>query len=55
MCLRLVRGGLEAEEWDYETFRREKLRNWADTSVEYAGELFFCAELDGVGADDGRC
>lgn len=31
-------GGLEAEEWDYETFRREKLRNWADTSVEYAGE-----------------
>ncbi|KAF7956683.1 hypothetical protein EAE96_004016 [Botrytis aclada] len=28
---------LEKGEWDFEFFRREKLRNWADESEEYAG------------------
>jgi hypothetical protein len=30
---------LEKVEWDYDHFRKEKLKNWADTSSEYAGKL----------------
>ena len=28
---------LEKREWDFEEFRQEKLRNWADHSEEYQG------------------
>ena len=28
---------LEKGEWDFEFFRREKMKNWADESEEYAG------------------
>lgn len=31
-------GRLEAGEWDYEEFRREKMHRWADVSEEYAGK-----------------
>ena len=30
---------LEDMEWDYATFRREKLKNWVGNSVEFEGEL----------------
>ncbi|PQE20660.1 disease resistance Aig2 protein [Rutstroemia sp. NJR-2017a BBW] len=32
----LDRTGLESEEWDFEYFKREKLRNWVGRSEEYA-------------------
>jgi hypothetical protein len=28
---------LKKEEWDFETFRKEKMHRWADQSEEYAG------------------
>ena len=32
-------GGLEAEEWDFEEFRREKMGRWVGSDEEYEGEL----------------
>ena len=32
------RDELEDSEWDYDTFRKEKMHRWADHSEEYAGE-----------------
>jgi hypothetical protein len=52
---------LEKKEWDYEEFRREKLSNWAATSEEYAGELFYSLLRENKGgrdwenANEGRC
>ncbi|KAM3088965.1 hypothetical protein ACMFMG_000585 [Clarireedia jacksonii] len=37
----LDRMGLESEEWDFEYFKREKLRNWVGRSEEYAGQIYF--------------
>lgn len=31
---------LEEEEWDYETFRREKMHRWIGSNEEYEGEFF---------------
>jgi len=30
---------LEPEEWDYDDFRKNKLRYWMDDSLEYDGKL----------------
>jgi len=31
---------LEPEEWDYDDFRKNKLRNWMDDSEEYDGKIY---------------
>ena len=33
--------GLEEGEWDFEEFRREKMRRWVGGKEEYAGEFLF--------------
>lgn len=38
-------GRLEKAEWDYESFRREKMHRWADHSDEYVGEIWLYAVL----------
>lgn len=32
-------GGLEEREWDFEEFRKRKMRRWVGNSEEYEGEL----------------
>jgi len=31
---------LEPDEWDYDDFRKNKLRNWMDDSEEYDGKIY---------------